>query len=412
MRREYRCALVGAVWLASLGVTFTASAQGPRVRDSAGVRIVENVRGSWGDTRRIVVEPIPSLVLGGPGAREEKFLDVKPTAARLGNGDVAVVDQARFRISWFDSTGKLLRHTGARGPGETAGQFNYMGRIIPVGKDAVALYDGALARYTEFDRKGVVRRWDHFNPAPYLPHPMGKGRAFRDLFGSLTDGRLIGYQFDNWRDGRQQLVTESLTVMAVSSSGKWTRIMPALRQEYSIVNDGIGRPSAMDVRPFGRVGLFAVRGSDWLYADGQRYEVEVRSLDGALRKIIRIRRSPIPVAGADISRFTAVRLARTDTIVRSVFAKAFRTLPYPANRPAFAGLIVDAAGLIWAKNWAFDGEPALWEVFDPDGVLLGQVEVPADLDVLEIGRDYLLARVDKLNSENEVRIYRLKRAPP
>ena len=39
------------------------------------------------------------------------------------------------------------------------------------------------------------------------------------------------------------------------------------------------------------------------------------------------------------------------------------------------------------------GGPALWTVFDPDGLALGFVETPPELVIYEIGEDYILGKV-------------------
>jgi len=51
------------------------------------------------------------------------------------------------------------------------------------------------------------------------------------------------------------------------------------------------------------------------------------------------------------------------------------------------------------KPWEHDAA-AVWLVFDPAGRLLGEVEMPAGLEVFEIGEDYVLGLVrDDLDVE-------------
>jgi hypothetical protein len=48
-------------------------------------------------------------------------------------------------------------------------------------------------------------------------------------------------------------------------------------------------------------------------------------------------------------------------------------------------------------------------VFDPDGLLVGCVQIPADTEVLEIGREYLLALSEDAMGVEYVQLYELTR---
>lgn len=69
-------------------------------------------------------------------------------------------------------------------------------------------------------------------------------------------------------------------------------------------------------------------------------------------------------------------------------------------------LVRDSAGVRIVET---DPEVWRWVVLDPDGALVGSVEVPGDLEVLEIGDDYLLGvAIDALGVEY-IRVHRLNR---
>ena len=61
--------------------------------------------------------------------------------------------------------------------------------------------------------------------------------------------------------------------------------------------------------------------------------------------------------------------------------------------PAFQSVLVGQDGRVWVREHDLhaDGAPKWW-AFDPDrGVPEGWLEVPADLEVHEIGEDHVLA---------------------
>ena len=68
-------------------------------------------------------------------------------------------------------------------------------------------------------------------------------------------------------------------------------------------------------------------------------------------------------------------------------------MPVAAHFPAFTSIITDALGHLWVEEYEFPGEErpgSLWTVFDSEGQVLGFVETPEVLQILEIGEDYVL----------------------
>lgn len=86
-------------------------------------------------------------------------------------------------------------------------------------------------------------------------------------------------------------------------------------------------------------------------------------------------------------------------------------MPLPEAFPAFEGVLADALGFLWVEDYRLPGEPSpAWTVFDPEGRVLGLVELPPALTVFEIGEDYVLGRVsDELGIEY-VRLWPLDRS--
>lgn len=80
--------------------------------------------------------------------------------------------------------------------------------------------------------------------------------------------------------------------------------------------------------------------------------------------------------------------------------------------PAFTSIKSDAADHLWIEEYEVMGEEgpgSLWTVFDPEGRVLGFVETPAGLVVLEIGEDYIVGRFkDELDVEY-VQVWPLER---
>jgi hypothetical protein len=79
----------------------------------------------------------------------------------------------------------------------------------------------------------------------------------------------------------------------------------------------------------------------------------------------------------------------------------FELLELPEVVPAFQDLRVDHLGWYWANLFQPDeGGPSEWLVFDPEGRAQGIIELPRELEVHDIGEDYILGRwTDQLGVE-------------
>jgi hypothetical protein len=87
-----------------------------------------------------------------------------------------------------------------------------------------------------------------------------------------------------------------------------------------------------------------------------------------------------------------------------------RSLGFPDEMAAFQLLLVDEAGWLWAKLFGpRSTDPSSWVIFDLDGRAHGTVELPADLEVHQIGPDFVLGFVLDEFGVPVVRKYRLHR---
>lgn len=201
--------------------------------------------------------------------------------------------------------------------------------------------------------------------------------------------------------------SDSTTVFRISSHGKLKDIGRMFNTERFRF-DG-GHYAVTGPVPFGRSGSFAVSGASWFYTDGSRFEIQQRAPSGRITALISMQRSREPVTPEAVHRFGAARLVRADPVLRRDDSLALAWMRFPTTKPAYTALKIDAARNLWARLWANDDEPATWDVFAPNGHFLGVIGVPPDLDVIEVGNDYLLARYTRVFGVEEVRVYRITR---
>ena len=121
-----------------------------------------------------------------------------------------------------------------------------------------------------------------------------------------------------------------------------------------------------------RDGLYMTLG------ENQGPEILQYGTEGRLIRIIRLAEPPTaPPTRQEIRRLT-------------VPFDSYDKLPLPELKPVFSRLLVDDEGWLWAGLYRSDRRVLRWLVFDPKGEGFGSVDLPRNLDVRQIGRDFVL----------------------
>src|SRR5688500_15639118 len=206
IRHGTRTRTMALLWAAVVGSGCGAGeAPGAVVRDSAGIRIVENDRPAWSDEQRWRVGPEPSVDIGGDSA-PAYLLNAVRGAQRLSDGRIAVMNGGSADVRLFDSTGRHLSTIGRRGQGP--GEFAAPSRVLELPGDSLLVLDNNFRlRFTLFDPEE---------------------RAVRSYMTPLSLGsemELIGW----FRDGssllrRQEHGAESATIDPVWTYGSLFRL--------------------------------------------------------------------------------------------------------------------------------------------------------------------------------------------
>ena len=159
------------------------------------------------------------------------------------------------------------------------------------------------------------------------------------------------------------------------------------------------------------------------FAPGDRFEVHQYDHAGRLERIIRRSHPPTPVTDElrtrmvdwiiDISRSTA-------SLPHDFFENLRKTLlaeHFAEALPAVSAVLVDDLGFLWVEEYRWFQrlarspivEAARWSVFSPDGVWLGDVEMPAGFILHRVTGDRALGFSVSELDEREVRVFPLKR---
>jgi len=175
--------------------------------------------------------------------------------------------------------------------------------------------------------------------------------------------------------------------------------------------EGSGADSRPALIPFAKIPMAAVSPTHFFFSDQGAYEIEVYDPSGALVRIVRLEQDLIGVTPEDGRRYIESTVEEVSDPEQAAGMRAyFEALPLPDAFPPHGTLRADALEHLWVEDFQRPGaENRTWNVFDPEGALVGRVTLPEKFDPFEIGRDYLLGvGRDEMNVEY-VRMYGLRR---
>ena len=387
MNRSLLKSLSLLVVLATVPLVFGCDDQGSgeRViqRDSLGVFITETVMPRWedGSPWQIGETPLLDLTVTGIGSAHE-FHRVTD-ATRLRNGSIAVTDEGSRQVRLFSGTGEFVGAVG--GAGEGPGEFARLASVHELSDGSVIAFDFWLGRIT---------RWSGDLELVETLRPYDLNTRVEEIH-LLEDDTLVG-------------VTWSREVLS--------RVVGRYRMPYTIVRfelDGLRADTLAtlqgfegyafeqgDARPlFRRSGHVAVHNGRLYVGEADSLEIRVHELDGKLARVMRV-----PGFDLSLSR-DEVRAERESLLWEGApeyFRNLVRNMEDPETKAAYAGLLVDSEGFVWAPEARGIAEsgPVAARIFSPEGEWLGNVTLPDRFRVFEIGTDYLLGvGLDELDVE-------------
>ena len=160
--------------------------------------------------------------------------------------------------------------------------------------------------------------------------------------------------------------------------------------------------------PFGRSVVFGGNGTRILIGGAERLQIEVRSLEGELIRILRGPDSELLIDDRLLSAYRDATLIRVDSLTREDLADA--GYPMPERYPAYSELLADALGFVWVERFVLPWEEERrWGIFSPEGSFLGHVRVPAGLQVTDVTSDHVVGIIRDELDVPRIQVYRLNR---
>ena len=418
--------------------------------DSAGVRVVVNSAPQWGEGEGWQVTADPVLTLGTVDYPLEQQFQRLGEVTRLSDGTVVVLEIDDAQLRAFDPSGALLWTAGGigDGPGETRPYDDTRAVLTRLPGDTLQLQNGqARVRFSsggdllEHARVDYARfrRWGRIflQYCPFDAYFLLDQIVFCDTApasGSDSPIREQTVMRTDWSLDRLDTLGTYFRAVRASVEMDFSEVYAP--PKYDLVREQFGGRRTMRVSsPLGPEGILraGVRDRPWLlYARNDRYRIEVWDiLTGALSMVVE-RRSPRRARTQEEATYTlqwgVMMLPGNDRTDLDPADDRWQALDFLSIAEDF---LLDDLGFLWVRRgpspsegdegltseftdytgqeWTIPRPSGLHDVFRPDGVYLGTVQLPNDLDVEEIGKDYVLGKTtDDLDVEY-VRVYGLDR---
>ncbi len=370
-------------------------------RDSAGVRIVENARPADDSRLPWRIGPAPAVSIGVESGEEPYMLHEADDALTLPDGRIVIANTGTSELRVFDATGAHQATWG--GSGEGPGEFAALAGVDAWQGDSIVAWDGRTAAVSVFDSDGGFGR--SFVLETGEERPLTPRFAFRD-------GSFLGLTAEATGDGyrRSEVSYERRTADGAMLLSYGTH--PGRESFFGFAG---GMPIMLAGLPFSRFLVEGAWGDLVIISPNDDYEIRAYDgADGSLARIVRrehANRAPTYAEAEQLFEDNLARISLPEQALSS-FREAFPNVPVVERFPAYDGILVDGLDHLWVREAKFTGTERpvpLWTVFDPEGRVLGFIETPDGLTILEIGADYVLGHTtDDLGVES-VQVWPLER---
>lgn len=301
---------------------------------------------------------------------------------RTRSGHIVLADGSTNEIRVFDEEARLVRRFGGTGRGPE--EFAALQAVWSGGGDTIIAYDLLAQRIT------------FWTPGAGLGKEVRISfRGLPGLVARLADGTYVGYVLDEGGLRQPGLSrTDSGTVVRASAlvDSAWVIARYPHTTVHTIANPLLdGRPTmfALPTAPSGFVS--ASRQHVYIgYGDGRairKYGLSDGDEDSIVHNVL-----PQEMSPAARSAWIDQRVGTAPRADRSRVRRFLEAVPYPERFPAIDAIKVDVLDNLWIRHFRPpQADSTVWSVYSPCGVASGEAVLAADLRVLDIGTDYLLA---------------------
>ncbi len=323
-----------------------------------------------------VGEPEITIV---PPPLDSEFLAATVGAVRTHAGGLALGNHVTGQVDFYDASGTLVRTISQRtGLPADSTDLRWLGRCS--GSGAIGAWDIRTRYFTFFSDSGDVQ--DAVKLTPRL--------LYVRLLACLSDGTLLAFQDQPWdipegrgatrppaeliRIDRDGLRADTLRTF-LGTDFYFSRSIPAYTEQ-----------------PLGRKAWATFANGFALIGSSDQAFVQIVDTLGKRKRRIVTDLSSRPVRFGDVVADAKARLiAEPAADVRALLRELLSEAPVSSILPRYSDFRADADGNLWLKTYELqDSSRVRWRVYDLSNHYLAVCDVPVNLQVFEIGDDYVL----------------------
>jgi hypothetical protein len=369
------------------------------VRDSAGIRIVENFAPLWQEGQEWHLSPQPVVDIGGGGSQEHDLFRAW-SPVRLSDGRIVVANGGSRELRFYTGDGAFVRSVGRRGDGP--GEFQGLRWVRRLRGDSLITFDFRQMRFAVFDSSGAFARGFRLLSTTEVP--------FASILDMFADGSFLAQGFAN-TGGKSPSGLQRYGSPLYHFGPDGTLLtdlgMFGGNEVYYVALAGGGFRAH---EPFFPLYTYRVAAGDRLYiAANDTYELRGHTLDGKLVNLVRVVRPPVAVTEEHLRLDGERRMAQAGSDERRrAMSSVLDEIPVPETFPAYQKVLIDEEINIWVREYTLPGAAqATWAVFDSTGVLLGRLAAALRFEPYDIGSNYVLGLWRDADDVEHVRMYEL-----
>jgi hypothetical protein len=247
---------------------------------------------------------------------------------------------------------------------------------------------------------------------------------FATPIGWFGDGSIVGVSLSfAMNQQRQGAFRDSMTVIRYGPDGTVRDTVgrfPGLEMEQMTMTFG-GRSMPVPTPvPLGKQTVTLARGDRFYASTNDAWEIEVRSLDGAVKQIVRSAARVAPITPADVVQHKKDQLEQFESVpqmrnappeLKKQITDRVEQAKYPATYSFFAAFLADEEGNLWAQEVTPPSDKTQrYAVVDLTGRFLGRVTMPPNFRASHIGMDVVYGVWKDADDVEHVRGYPLRKA--
>jgi len=387
----FSLALLGCSGDTDAGLSYTRS-------DSAGVTLVMSHGPEWKDGTEWTITSEPLVQIGVVDGPREYRLDRVLGVTRLADGRIAVLNGGDQELRFYDRNGAFLQSVGGEGGGP--GELRRSTGLHRTPGDTLVVASHADTERSYFSPTGEFLKRESF-PYASLATLLGQVFGCPRRPGLLPDGSYLACAgiVDQSRDGSQDLQVSHYLVR-VPFSLDWADTLGVLQGPEFGVN--YGSPGTQIASRRDPLQVFL--------GDPATFTIAVLEGGRGLVQSIRYPQGISSVTEDQRQEYVAYLEEWQADRPNAVLSPPIEDRTTADVKPGFQGLIADESGSLWAIRFSPPWDsPQAALIFGPEGQLLGEVAFPPGLEILEVGKDYVLGISRDEFDVEQVAMYQLNR---